>query len=137
MDPESSATGGVILRISPAEAHHKMTAEGFSYIDVRTPEEFAEGHPEGALNVPLDDRFAEVIAAAFAKGAPLIVGCQAGRRSARAADTLAAAGFERVLDQRAGWGGVRGPFGEITEPGWAHAGLPQAIGSSAPLPVKR
>jgi hypothetical protein len=34
------------------------------------------------------------------------------------------AGFTRVLDQRAGWDGKRGPFGEISEPGWSRAGLP-------------
>ena len=44
-----------LVRISPAEAHAKMTAEGFTYVDVRTPEEFAEGRPAGSINVPLGD----------------------------------------------------------------------------------
>lgn len=113
-----------VSRISPAEAHEKMTREGYAYVDVRTPEEFADGHPAGAVNVPLGDGFVEAVASRFAKDAPLVVGCKSGGRSLRAADALLAAGFTRVLEQRAGFDGARGPFGEITEPGWTRQGLP-------------
>lgn len=112
-----------IRRISPAEAHDMM-GEGYTYVDVRTPEEFADGHPAGAINVPLGDGFVDTIARRFAKDAPLVVGCKSGSRSLRAAQALAAAGFTRVVDQRAGFDGARGPFGEITEPGWTRQGLP-------------
>lgn len=111
-------------RISPAEAFEKMQHEGFTYVDVRTAEEFAAGHPAGAKNVPLDDAFVDAMKATFATDAPIIVGCKAGGRSARALGALTAAGFTRVLDQRAGWDGTRGTFGEVTEPGWSRAGLP-------------
>lgn len=112
------------MNVSPAEAHAKMTAEGFTYVDVRTPEEFAAGHPAGAVNVPVGDTFAADVAARFAKDAKIIVGCKSGIRSAKAAQALAAAGFTNVLDQRAGWDGARGSFGEIAEPGWSRVGLP-------------
>jgi rhodanese-related sulfurtransferase len=121
-------------RISPVEAHTKMTDEGFAYVDVRTEEEFAAGHPAGAHNVPImvagagglepNADFVSVMERAFAKDAPIIVGCKMGGRSARAASALVAAGFTRVLDQRAGWDGARGSFGELTEPGWSRAHLP-------------
>jgi rhodanese-related sulfurtransferase len=111
-------------RISPAEAHAKMTGEGFTYVDVRSEDEFAAGHPAGAINVPIADDFVATIEKKFAKDAPLIVGCKMGGRSARAARALAAAGFTRVFDQRAGFDGARGAFGELTEPGWSRCGLP-------------
>ena len=113
-------------RISPAEAHAKMTNEAFTYVDVRTAEEFAEGHPQGAVNVAIgkDEAFVGAMEKAFAKDAPIIVGCKMGGRSARAARLLAAAGFTRVFDQRAGWDGARGSFGERVEPGWSRVGLP-------------
>ena len=117
-----------LVRISPAEAHAKMTAEGFTYVDVRTPEEFAEGRPAGAINVPLGDDFVRAMEAKFAKDAPIVVGCKAGGRSLRAANALIAAGFTNVLDQRAGFDAARGAFGEVTEPGWSRAGLPQDAG---------
>lgn len=128
-----------MTRISPAEAYAKMKDEAFHYVDVRTEEEFAAGHPEGAFNVPLmnvgpsgmvpNPEFLDVIKRHFAKNAPIIVGCKAGGRSANAAKQLAQAGFHRVFDQRAGWDGVRGPFGELLEPGWSRLDLPRVEGA--------
>ena len=43
----------MILEISPAEAHAKMKEESFTSVDVRTEQEFAAGHPDGAFNVPV------------------------------------------------------------------------------------
>ena len=129
------------FRISPAEAHAKMTDEDHAYVDVRTEEEFAAGHPAGAFNVPVmiaaaaglepNPEFVAVMERAFAKDAPIIVGCKMGGRSARAAKELLAAGFTRVLDQRAGWDGARGSFGELTEPGWSRTDLPRETGAPA------
>jgi rhodanese-related sulfurtransferase len=115
-----------VPRISPAEAHAKMKDEAFTYVDVRTAEEFAAGHPEGAVNIPFEGDFVAAIEKSFAKDTPLVIGCKMGNRSLRAARTLAAAGFTRVLDQRAGWDGARGTFGELTEPGWSRTDLPRA-----------
>jgi rhodanese-related sulfurtransferase len=131
-----------VPRISPAEAHAKMKDESFTYVDVRTEEEFTAGHPEGAFNVPLSHAgpggmapnpdFLAVMEKSFAKDAPLIVGCKMGGRSAKAAKALTEAGFTRIVDQRAGWDGVKGPFGELTEPGWSRAGLPTETGTPSP-----
>lgn len=127
-----------VPRISPAEAHTKMKDESFVYVDVRTEGEFAAGHPAGAFNVPVmnasaagmepNPDFVAVVARAFAKDAPLIVGCKMGGRSARAARALTEAGFTRVLDQGAGWDGTKGAFGELVEPGWSRVGLPTETG---------
>lgn len=113
-----------VPRISPEEAHAKMTGEGFTYVDVRTEAEFAAGHPKGAVNVPIGDGFVAAMEARFAKDAPIVLGCRAGVRSAKAAQALVTAGFTRLVDQRAGWEGARGSFGEIVEPGWSRVGLP-------------
>ncbi len=126
-------------RISPQEAFEKTTAEGYTYIDVRTEPEFVEGHPQGALNVPMgridaggvtpNDDFLPVILALFAKDAKLVVGCKSGRSSVRATHILANAGYTAVLEQRAGWDGARDAFGQLTEPGWSRAGLPVEQGA--------
>lgn len=127
-----------VPRISPAEAHAKMNDEGFTYVDVRTEDEFEAGHPAGAVNVPVmlagangmepNPEFVAVMQASFAKDAPLVVGCKMGGRSARAAQALVAAGFTRILDQRGGWDGAKGPFGELVEPGWSRVDLPTETG---------
>lgn len=131
-----------VPRVSPAEAHASMKDESFTYVDVRTEEEFTAGHPEGAFNVPLSHAglggmvpnpdFLAVMEKSFSKDAPLVVGCKMGGRSAKAASALTEAGFTRIVDQRAGWDGVKGPFGELTEPGWSRAGLPVETGAPAP-----
>ncbi len=82
----------------------------YTILDVREPEEFAEGHIPGALNFPrgflevradldhykrdprLEDRTLE-----------LICYCGGGHRSALAADTLRQMGFENPLSMRGGW----------------------------------
>ncbi len=124
-------------RVSPQEAQ-ALIAEGYVYVDVRTEAEFAEGHAAGSYNVPLmhvgggamtpNARFREVMRARFPLDAKLVVGCKAGNRSLRAATTLLAEGYTDVVDQRAGWDGVRDPFGKLTEPGWGPAGLPSETG---------
>lgn len=61
-------------------------------IDVRTVEEFAEGHVPGAINVPLAivpeslDAFGE-------KHTSIVMYCRSGRRAAEALEILSSAGF--------------------------------------------
>src|ERR1700730_6852888 len=102
-------------RIAPKEASDKL-AEGWTYVDVRTTQEFEAGHPAGSVNVPLmhgggagmspNPDSVRVMVASFAKDAQIIVGCKSGGRSLRAAQMLLAEGFTNVLDQRAGWDGA-------------------------------
>jgi rhodanese-related sulfurtransferase len=127
-----------IKRVSPQEAF-ELTKTGWTYVDVRTEEEFAEGHPTGSFNVPVsvmaggsmvpNPDFVGVVEKAFGKDAKIVVGCKAGGRSLRAAQALVGAGFTQVIDQRAGWDGARSPFGQVNEPGWSRAGLPTTTGA--------
>jgi rhodanese-related sulfurtransferase len=113
--------------VNPKEAKALMD-QGWTYLDVRTEGEFAGGHPAGAVNVSLmlagaggmapNPAFIEQVEKRFAKTQKLIVGCQAGGRSQRAAAILEKGGFSQIADQRCGFGG------NGTEPGWAAEGLP-------------
>lgn len=124
-----------IERISPEDAAARM-ADGWTYVDVRSVPEFEEGHPDGAFNVPWklaasggmveNADFVAAMRTQFGSDARLILGCRSGNRSMHAARALVAEGFGAVVDQRAGWGGARGAFGEVTETGWRDAGLPTA-----------
>jgi rhodanese-related sulfurtransferase len=124
-------------RISAEEAHRMMTEQGYLYLDVRTEAEFAQGHPQGAYNVPIklaspqgmtdNPRFLEVVSAAFDKQQKLVIGCKAGPRSKLAAERMIAAGYSAIAEQRAGFAGQRDAFGRAVEPGWQAAGLPTAV----------
>jgi len=66
----------------------------FLMLDVRTPEEFAEGHIAGARLIPvqeLEKRLAEV-----PKDRQVYVYCRSGARSARASRMLFRAGFTNI-----------------------------------------
>ena len=123
-----------IERISRLEASQRL-ADGWTYVDVRTTQEFEAGHPAGAVNVPIAHRegpnpdFARVMKATFPVDAKIVVGCKSGVRSMRAAQALVAEGFTSVVDQRAGWDGSRNPFGQVAEPGWLASGLPTEDGA--------
>ena len=64
-------------------------------VDVRTPEEYAEGHLRGAANIDCQaPDFLEQFASACPKETPVAVYCRTGRRSADAAKKLAKAGYD-------------------------------------------
>jgi rhodanese-related sulfurtransferase len=122
-------------RVTPKEAAELMS-QGWTYVDVRSIPEFEQGHPRGAVNVPLlhahggrmvpNARFAEIVEAAFARDDRLVVGCKMGGRSLQAATMLEAAGFKNVVDMRGGFSGERDMFGRVQTPGWSESGLPVA-----------
>jgi rhodanese-related sulfurtransferase len=128
-------------RVSPQEALALVQNEGYVYVDVRSVQEYEGGHPAGSYNVPLmhaspagmqpNADFLAVMEKTFPKDAKLLLGCMAGNRSMRAIAALQAAGYTDTVDQRAGWGGVKDPFGRVSEPGWSGAGLPVASGPDA------
>ena len=67
-------------------------------IDVRTPAEYAAGHIAGAQNIDVEAAdFASRIST-LDKTAAYLVYCHSGRRSAIAADQMAAAGFTDIVD---------------------------------------
>ena len=66
-------------------------------LDVRTAEEFAEGHIEEALNIDqAQNDFIELVKAALPTDKIVAVYCRSGRRSANAAGRLAAEGYKCV-----------------------------------------
>lgn len=65
-------------------------------VDVRTPEEYAGGHVPGAVNLPLDALGARMDELGAHRDGEVYLICQSGRRSARAAELLSAAGYTAV-----------------------------------------
>lgn len=88
-------SGGPTITGAEAKA---LVKQGALLLDVRTPGEFAAGHVEGAVNLPvqeLEQRLADVPAK---KDQPIVVYCASGRRSAAAKRVLEKAGFSKVSD---------------------------------------
>ncbi|WP_442872230.1 rhodanese-like domain-containing protein [Agathobaculum sp.] len=103
------------------KAYHKITAEeakkmmdegGVTIVDVRTEEEYREGHVQDAILVPNETISTEPPEALPDKDAKLLVYCRSGRRSKDASDKLVDMGYQNVFD----FGGIIDwPYDTVTE----------------------
>lgn len=100
--------GGVLL--SPEAFADFIVGDGIQLIDVRTPEEFSEGHIDGATNVNYNaTNFAQSVVNDFDTARPVAVYCRSGTRSHHAAALLISKGFSVYeLD-----GGIKAWKGDI------------------------
>ncbi len=68
-------------------------------VDVRTPQEQAQGQIEGAMRMPwADENFLERAEAGLKKDEPVLLICRTGRRSMAAGRAMTELGFQKVLD---------------------------------------
>lgn len=74
--------------------------DGVLLIDVRTEEEYREGHVNGALNIPLQEMIAGNlgILSDRERNTPLHLYCRSGARSERAREVLNSHGFTDVVN---------------------------------------
>lgn len=82
---------------------HRMLAEnpdGVNVIDVREPQEVAQGTVPGASHIPL--RVVPLKLQDITKDKPVVFFCRSGARSAQATMYLAQQGFDNVFNLRGG-----------------------------------
>ena len=88
--------------VTPSEAVVLMNQQETLVLDVREPNEYAEGHIEGARNIPLaklDERAGELESH---KAAPILINCQSGTRSLAAGKKLTQLGFTQIFELKGG-----------------------------------
>lgn len=85
-----------------------LTTPGSVLLDVRSPQEYHQGHIPGSRNVPLQtlDKVAETVEN---KEAPLFVYCLSGGRSRQAVETLKSWGYSNVKNL----GGIASYTGKV------------------------
>ena len=131
--------------MTPDEAE-KLLAEnpGMIVLDVRTPEEFEHEHIKGAVNVNLFDTDFDAAVAALDQTKPVLVHCQAGRRSSQALLDLAGkVKFAKVYHLSSGikgWKDAKKPVEGKELPGVGRLGpgskgKPAAAPAAAPAPA--
>ena len=90
---------GSYEQITQSEAKSIMDSEdGYMILDVRTEEEFAEGHIEGAILIPDYEISEKAESILTDKDQLILVYCRSGRRSKLAAEALAALGYTNVKE---------------------------------------
>lgn len=82
--------------------------KGAVLLDVRTPQEYAQGHVPGSINIPLQE-INRVVAEVPDPATPLFVYCQSGARSGQAVTALQRAGYTAVKNI----GGMGSYTGEV------------------------
>ncbi|MDE6263510.1 MAG: rhodanese-like domain-containing protein [Paramuribaculum sp.] len=95
---------GACVNAQDKKSYNDMDAGSFAkllandnvqLLDVRTPDEYAEGHIAGARNIDIyDDDFISQATESLDKSKPVAVYCRSGKRSAEAARRLAEKGYK-------------------------------------------
>lgn len=99
-----------VPQIGPQDLEESIKNGGVTLIDVRNANEWAAGHIEGAIHIPLGrlaDRLEDV-----PRQKPIVMQCAGGMRSMIGASVLKAKGIDRVINLAGGYGA------------WTKAGLP-------------
>ncbi len=104
--PTQEAPAQIIENITPPEAftliRNNQNNPDFVIIDVRTPEEFADGHIEKAINI---DFYAETFRDELDnldKNQTYLIYCRSGNRSGNALDIMAKLNFREVYNMSGG-----------------------------------
>ncbi|XP_073158378.1 thiosulfate sulfurtransferase 16, chloroplastic-like [Henckelia pumila] len=103
------------LEIVTVDVHvaRNFLVSGHHFLDVRTEEEFRNGHVKNALNIPYmhntvngwvkNSKFIEQVWSSYDKEDQIIVGCKSGVRSKNAAIELLHAEFKHVHNMGGGY----------------------------------
>lgn len=81
-----------------AETFDSKNWEKVTIIDIRTPEEFEEGHLEGAVNIDFyEDSFVSELDS-LDKDDEVLIYCRSGNRSGQASEIMQELGFTNIID---------------------------------------
>lgn len=98
-DPGTNDTVAEYRKITAEEAKEIMdSGKDYILLDVRTAEEFAESHIDGAILIPDNELGARAESELPDKNATILIYCRSGNRSASAAKELIRMGYVNVYD---------------------------------------
>lgn len=115
----TASRGVAIHHLNPQDADKLISEGGVYLLDVRSPEEFQNGHIPGAVEIPLKELSRRLKELPADKTQPILVYCNNGDRSARAARLLYNEGRKDVYHLS---GGLRA---------WTAAQKPLQVGAPA------
>jgi rhodanese-related sulfurtransferase len=98
---EMRMRGGASLGVSPQDAIRLMN-QGAMVLDLRSQQDFAAGHLNGARHMPADQILQAGMSLKKYKEKPIVVYCGTGSLGAPAARQLAAQGFTKAFNLRGG-----------------------------------
>jgi len=100
-----SGCAQTVFKDADVQEFEKITAEkSVVILDVRTPQEFADGHIKDAVNIDVKaDSFKdEALRQLSDKNQMIAVYCRSGRRSVTAANILSEEGYKNIVNLKGG-----------------------------------
>ena len=99
---KEESTEGSIKIVTAEEMKELSQLDDVQLLDVRTPEEYAEGYIDGFQNIDfLSESFQDDIEK-LDKNKPVIVYCKSGGRSSRCSKLMLEKGFKKIYDLEGG-----------------------------------
>ncbi|MDR0247019.1 MAG: rhodanese-like domain-containing protein [Burkholderiales bacterium] len=89
---------GAVMLVTGLGLVDVSAAEPVFLIDVRTPQEFAEGHLVGAINIDHTEILAKIGSVTLDKNAKIELYCRSGRRSGIAQGLLKDVGYQNAVN---------------------------------------
>ena len=91
-----------VKNISADSLNSMLKTSDAIILDVRSPEEFAEGHISGAININFHDENFESTLDTLDKEKTYNVYCRSGNRSGKSIDLMTKKGFKRIHHLKGG-----------------------------------
>ena len=88
--------------LEPKAYAEELKNESVTLLDVRTPEEYSDGHLKGAVLIDYQDSTFETKVGKLDKNKPVYLYCHSGRRSAAAQEVMLRQGFKKVTNLKGG-----------------------------------
>jgi rhodanese-related sulfurtransferase len=98
-----------LFGIGPSVNYAELVKNGAIILDVRSKSEFAGGHIQGSINIPVD-ALGNNLGKLKEKDKPIITCCASGMRSASAKSILASNGYIQVYNG-GGWYSLQNKIG--------------------------
>lgn len=96
--PSSRATQGAAPSATAEQVAWEAIAKGAVIVDVRTDEEFQQGHLPGAIHIPYDQLGTRAGEIPGGQQQPMVLYCRSGRRSGIAKQTLDGLGYSNTIN---------------------------------------
>lgn len=88
--------------VTATEMKSILELDDVQLVDVRSPEEYDDMHIEGAQNIDFRSPTFDTDVKKLDKSKPVVLYCKGGGRSAKCAEILKDAGFEKIYDLEGG-----------------------------------
>lgn len=93
---------GSVHNVSVVDFQNALQIENATLVDVRTPQEYLQGHLEGAINIDWYQRSFRNLVQHIPKDKPILIYCRSGNRTSKTSGVLQALGYSEIYNLEKG-----------------------------------